>query len=65
VKHPNKLIRKSKIGKRQLLDTREGRSSTLGQTISLYKINKDKSLEIELNKFDYFLHKDKLIINST
>jgi group I intron endonuclease len=59
------LIRKSKIGKIQSLETREARSSTLGQTIYLYKLNIDKPLEVELTKIDHLLHKDKLIQNST
>jgi group I intron endonuclease len=58
------LIRKSKIGKKQSIETREARSTTLGQPIYLYKINKDLNLEVELSKINPLLHKDKLIPNS-
>jgi group I intron endonuclease len=57
------LIRKSKLGKTQSIETREARSSTLGQTIYLYKKNIDKNLEIELTNSDYLLYKDKSINN--
>jgi NUMOD3 motif/NUMOD1 domain len=59
------LIRKSKIGKKQSIETREARSSKLGQTIYLYKLNTYKNLDVELTNYDQLLHKDKLIKYST
>ena len=58
------LIRKSKLGKTQSIETREARSSTLGQTIYLYKKNIETNLEIELTNYDYLLYKEKSINNS-
>jgi group I intron endonuclease len=59
------LIRNSKIGKKQSIETREARSSKLGHTIYLYKLNTDKKSDVELTKFDPLLHEDKIIKSST
>jgi group I intron endonuclease len=58
------LIRKSKIGKTQSIETREAISTTLGQTIYLYKKNTDKSPEVEFTDKISLLSKDNLINNS-